>query len=79
MHIYRIFSLTYCTPLILFYTTDRDLHSGSIVVAILLMFCYMHAQYITTDALAKWELSFQRFGSIQLPSSGNNDRQSTHA
>ena len=29
--------------------------------------------------LANWELLFQCFDSIQLPSSGNNDKQSGHA
>ena len=29
--------------------------------------------------LANWELFFQRFDSIQLPSSGNIDKQSTQA
>ena len=29
--------------------------------------------------LAKWELSFLRFVSRQLPSSENTDKQSTHA
>ena len=32
-----------------------------------------HVKHLHT--LANWELSIQHFGSIQLPSSGNNDKQ----
>ena len=58
-----------------------NFHEHTIPTHVLYLIIFMLLYYVIVNVshtLAKWEQIFQCFSSMQLPSSGNNDKESTN-